>query len=129
MWRSFSVLILSTALAACGYEFEPVDADAPAVAPIASPAPTPVPTPGPTAAPAPAAEPIAFEGSGVIREYCVFITWNTNFAPGTTEQQIRTFANSINQRLCVDGHPAAGTVVRESGTLNGREIEFSAQFL
>jgi hypothetical protein len=134
MWRSLTVIVLAFALSACGYHLE---ADTPEAGPAAAqstPAPvdtaaaTPTQTPPVATTVSAPAEPTAID-SGVIHEYCVRITFDTHFRPGTQESAVRTFADGINQRLCVDGHPRSGTTTGKDRMQDGQEIEWSAQFL
>lgn len=135
MWRSL-IIASAFALSACGYHLEPDGSRSTETQPVAESAAAPVENAAKTEPAPPPAEPLATAqaqptaiDSGVIREYCVQITFETHFRPGTTEAQVRTFADTINQRLCVDGHPTSGTASGTDKMQNGQEIKWSAVFL
>lgn len=134
MWRSLQVLVLALTLAACsqgGTTFSPeelaardarIRAEATENMAPAATAENPAPV-----APAPP-EPTHVD-SGVIREYCVNISFVTHFRPGSTEEDMRTLADLIKQRLCVDGAPRDGSVSgRDAVPRTGQEIEWTAVY-
>lgn len=133
MWRSLTVLVFAFALGACGGHWESDSQGTSSTtestaAPVDTAAATPTQTPPVETTVSAPAEPTAID-SGVIHEYCVQITFGSHFRPGTQESAVRTFADGINQRLCVDGHPRGTTITGKDRMQDGQEIEWSAQFL